>query len=227
MAAGVPVLAVAVLAAEVQAARGGTRLDDVELTYADDGDKTAVWLGDSTAFGIGVTDGLDGVASLVAEARHERVVMLAVSGATLHDVVNAQIHQVDGRQVDRIYISVGANDVTHLTKTGDFRTDYRDLLARLPADVPVTVLGVPDMGAPTRLAQPLRAIAGYRGRQLDAVVRSVVRAQRRQPPTTYVDIEGRTGRAFRDDPHRYFAADQFHPSPAGYGLWADAVLATV
>ena len=225
-AAGVPLLAVAVLAVEVEVARRGENLDEVELTWADDGATPVVWLGDSTAYGVGVTDGAETVASLVAEARDERVTNVAVSGATLDDVVTLQRNEFPtkpGDQPERVYLSVGANDVTHLTRADAFRRDYRDLLARLPTDVEVVVLGVPDMGAPPRLAQPLRSIAGWRGRALDGIVREVIAARPDRDRFTYVDIRGKTGPAFRDDPDRYFADDGYHPSAAGYRLWADAV----
>lgn len=226
LAAGVPLLAVAVLAVEVEVARRGENLDDVELSWADAGDTSAVWIGDSTAYGVGVTDGDDAVASRVARARAERVRNLAVSGATLAEVVAEQLPEVAAADPDRVYVSVGANDVTHLTRTASFRNDYLTLLDGLPATAEVVVLGVPDMGAPPRLAQPLRAIAGWRGRALDEVVRDVVR-DRTDDRFTYVDIQGRTGPAFRDDPDRYFADDGYHPGTAGYRLWTDAVIDTI
>ena len=226
-ATGVPLLAVAFLAVEVELARRGQNLDDVELSWADDGATPVVWIGDSTAYGIGVTDGADTVASIVARARDERVTNLAVSGATLSEVVAEQLPKVEAARPERVYVSVGANDVTHLTRSAAFRSDYRDLLEGLPADVDVVVLGVPDMGAPPRLAQPLRAIAGWRGRALDEIVRSVVLSREDGSRFTYADIAGGTGPAFRDDPDRYFADDGYHPSAAGYELWADVVLASV
>jgi len=229
-AAGGPLLAAAVLGIEVEVARRGQNLDDVELSWHDTGSTPVVWLGDSTAYGVGVTDGSDAVASAVAAVRDERVTNLAVSGATLHDVVTQQLQRLPtgpGERAARVYLSVGANDVTHLTRTEGFRMDYRDLLGRLPADAEVVVLGVPDMGAPPRLAQPLRAIAGWRGRALDEVVRAVVAARPDRDRFTYVDIRGGTGPAFRRDPRRYFADDGYHPSAAGYRLWSDVVLEAV
>ena len=222
-------LAVAVLGIEVEIARRGQNLDDVELTYADAGGTTAVWIGDSTAFGVGVTDGADGVASRVAAERGERVVMFAVSGATMEDMHRDQVPRVAALEPDRVYVSIGANDVTHLTSQVSFASGYDALLGRLPTDVDVVVLGVPDMGAPPRLLQPLRAIAGFRGRQLDGLARRAVAdaPARRDATTTYVDIAGPTGPPFRRDPDRYFADDGYHPSGAGYELWADAVLAAV
>lgn len=226
-AAGVPLLAAAVLAVEVEVARRGENLDEVELSWADDGETPVVWLGDSTAYGVGVTDGADAVASDVAEVRGERVINVAVSGATLAEVVTEQLPRLAAARPSRVYVSVGANDVTHLTRSADFRRDYRALLARLPTDVEVVVLGVPDMGAPPRLAQPLRAIAGWRGQALDAIVRDVVAARPDRERITYVDIRGETGPAFRGDPDRYFADDGYHPSAAGYQVWTEAVLEAV
>jgi lysophospholipase L1-like esterase len=121
---------------------------------------------------------------------------------------------------DLILISVGANDTVHLTGRGTFRHTYEELVRALPSGVPVVLLGVPDMGAIPRFAQPLRAVAGWRGRHLDAEVRRVAG----NTGAVYADIAGPTGPPFRRDPGRYFAADDFHPSDAGYGLWAQAVL---
>lgn len=223
-AVGLPLVAAAVLGVEIELARRAENLDEVELSYPDAGSTHAVWIGDSTAYGVGVVRGSAAVASLVADARDERVTNLAVSGATLSDVLVDQVPQVAAEQPDIVYVSAGANDVTHLTGTDSFRRDYARLLDGLPPGIPVVVLGVPDMGAPPRLLQPLRAIAGLRGRQLDDLVRA---AARTRDDATYVDIAGPTGPRFRADPDRFFADDGYHPNAAGYRLWADAVLATV
>jgi lysophospholipase L1-like esterase len=76
------------------------------------------------------------------------------------------------------------------------------------------------MGAPTRYAQPLRATAGLRGRQLDEIVRAIAA----DADATYVDIAGETGPTMRSDTERYFSVDRFHPSDEGYRLWAEAVV---
>lgn len=164
------------------------------------------------------------MASSIATARAERVVMLAVPGATAADVVRLQLPRVEAEEPAVVYVSVGANDVTHLTSVGAFRHEYRKLLAGLPAGARVVALGIPDMGAPPRLAQPLRSIAGWRGRRLGREIRPLVE---RRPHSAYVDIAGATGRTFRREPDRMFAADRYHPSSAGYGLWSRAVLAIV
>jgi lysophospholipase L1-like esterase len=217
----VPVAAAAVLGVEIQLARTGPTLPEVvhdfESGPADA--PLAVWLGDSTAAGVGADDVSGTVPALVAAETGERLRVLAISGATIEDVLDEQLPLLDGLEPDRIYVSIGSNDVTHLTSRADFESRYRELVRRLP-DVPLVLLGVPDMGSPPRLLQPLRAIAGWRGRQLDEVTRAIAKSTDR---ATYADIAGHTGPPFRHDPNRYFSADKYHPNAAGYELWADAV----
>ena len=220
--AAVPVAAAAVIAVEVQLARTGPSLPDVahEFETGPADAPLAIWLGDSTAAGVGADEASATVPARVAAETGDHLLVLAVSGATIEDVLDEQLPRLDGLEPDRIYVSVGSNDVTHLTSRDDFRDRYRELVRRLP-DVPLVLLGVPDMGSPPRLLQPLRAIAGFRGRQLDGEIREVASSTDR---ATYVDIAGHTGPPFRRNPDRYFSADEYHPSGEGYELWADAVI---
>ena len=226
--AAVPVAFFAVVAVEVQLARRGPMLGDVPLELSGRvGEATGlpldvVWLGDSTAAGVGALSPAAALPTVVAAAldRPVDLTVLARSGATVADVVEDQLPLVAGLDPEVVFVSVGANDVTHVTGREAFERSYRRLVERLPPGAEVVMLGVPDMGAIPRLAQPLRALVGFRGRQLDEVVRDVAGTT----GSTYVDIAGKTGPEFRDDPDRYFAADRYHPSEEGYRLWADAVL---
>jgi lysophospholipase L1-like esterase len=149
--------------------------------------------------------------------------VLGRSGARLADVVSQQAPQVAAlppdQSPDLVFVSVGANDVTHLTGNNAFRSDYLGLLDLLPSSASVIALGVPDMGSVPRFAQPLRALAGWRGGTLDWDVE-----QMRDNGADYVNIADFTGPAFGADPDRYFAADGFHPNDEGYRLWADTVV---
>ncbi len=219
------------LVVEVQLARGGPRLAERELRYpgaATGAGARAVawWLGDSTAVGVGADHGDDSVAGVLAARTGEGVVMLARPGARVADVVEHQLPEVaPGPGPRRVYVSVGANDVTHLTGRSEFRQRYRRLLDgladRLEPGTPVVVLGVPDIGSVPRFLQPLRALAGLRGRQLDAVIRDEAATR---PGLRFVDIAATTGPAFRRQPGLLFAEDRYHPSSAGYKLWAEAVI---
>lgn len=223
-----PVAVAAVLAVEVQLARSGPDLpDDAPLDHDGrlGGPGAAlrmVWLGDSTAAGVGASSVASALPRLVGQAldRPVEVRSLAVSGDRIADVLLDQAPRVGALDPDVVLVSVGANDVVHLTSTGDFRAGLRTLLRSVPSGAMVVLLGVPDMGAPDRFLQPLRGIAGFRGRQLEEVARSVADEQ----GAVYVDIAGQTGPTMRSDRDRYFAVDRYHPSDDGYGLWAAAVL---
>jgi lysophospholipase L1-like esterase len=212
------------VAVEIQLALSGDRLPELTLVLDRPGSgPRVVWLGDSTAVGEGASSAAGAVPSQVQDGLgmpDASLAVVAVSGARAADVRAGQVPREAGLRPDLVLISVGANDTIHFTGRGDFRRTYEALVRALPAGVPVVLLGVPDMGAIARFAQPLRAMAGRRGRHLDAEVRRVAAVT----GAVYADIAGPTGPAFRRDPHRYFAADDFHPSDAGYGLWADAVL---
>ena len=181
------------------------------------------WLGDSTAAGVGASAPDQALPRQVAArlGRPVDLTVLAVSGHRVADVRDDQVPDVPA-DTEVVVISVGVNDVVHLTREGDFAGRYREVLDALP-DVPVALLGVPDVGSVTRFAQPLRFIAGVRGGTLDAVIDDLARDR----DLGYVDLAGETGPAFRDDPGRYFSADHYHPSDDGYALWADAVVPVV
>lgn len=222
---------VVVLAVEVQLARRGPEpADDPPLEL--DGvvgrgragtAEQVVWLGDSTAAGVGASGRSGALPRQVARAgdRPVDLTVLAVSGDRVADVLADQVDAVPAA-TDTVYVSVGANDAVHLTRAGDFRRDYEAVLAALPDAADVVLLGVPDLGSTPRFAQPLRFLAGVRGGTLDAVIADLAD----EPGRTYVDIAGATGPAFRADPDRLFARDRYHPNDAGYARWAAAVVDT-
>lgn len=227
-AGAVPVVFAAVLGVEVQLARSGPDLPDSTPLHHDGrigGDGPAlrmVWLGDSTAAGAGASSADGAVPRRVARAlgRPVDLTVLAVSGDRVSDVVDDQVGALAALRPDVVLVSIGANDVVHLTSNDAYRDTYRDLVGAVPYGARLVLLGVPDMGAPPRFAQPLRAVVGWRGRQLDRITREVAD----EVGALYVDIAGETGPAMRADTGRRFAADRYHPSDDGYALWADAVV---
>lgn len=233
----VPLTAAVVLAIEVELAIHGTNLPD-STPYRLDGligagvgagpPLRVTWLGDSTAAGVGASRPGTTLPRVVADAlvtalgRPVQLTVLAMTGDRVEDVLHRQVGRVPPG-IDLVVVDVGSNDVTHLTSVRDFRRRYRDVLDRIPHRATVVLLGVPDMGAVTRFAQPLRVIAGWRGRILDTEVAHWARDRR----LGYVDIAGKTGPSFRRHPGRYLAADHYHPSDGGYRLWADAAIPVI
>ena len=234
VATAVPTGILLVLGAEVLLAINGRQLEAVEpfdlsgqLGTATEGELLRVaWIGDSVSAGVGASGPEATVPRLVAAGleRPVRLDVFASSGARVRGALEEQVPRVEGlpEPPHVVVVQVGANDVIHLTDTDGFRSDYAHLLERVSATGAqhVLALGIPAFGTSPRFLQPLRALVGWRGRMLDGEIRELVADTR----ATYVDVAGNTGDEFGDDPDRFYAEDDFHPSDAGYALWADAVL---
>ncbi len=202
---------------------------DAEIVASGFGDPGSplrlVVVGDSTGAGVGAsrTESTVGgrLAATVAEHTQRAVSLrtVAASGARAGDLA-AQLDAALELDPEVVVILIGANDVTHLTPLGSVGRDLADAVRRLSeAGVRVVVGTCPDMGAATVLPHPLREIAAWRGRSVGASERTAVRAA----GGTAVDLAAETGPAFRASPEEMLSADRFHPSDAGYALWADAL----
>ncbi|MFE2755244.1 SGNH/GDSL hydrolase family protein [Actinosynnema sp. NPDC059335] len=180
-------------------------------------------LGDSLAVGVGCarveeTPGALLSARLRAAGHRVDLGVHAVSGAR-SDGLAAQVRAAVPTGVDLALVVIGANDLTSFTPPAVGAGLLHDAVAALRrAGGEVVVATAPDLGVLSHVPPAYRAFVSqasglYARAQADAVVRAggVVAAPGR-------DLLDR----FAADP-RLFAADRFHPSPAGYALIADAL----
>jgi lysophospholipase L1-like esterase len=183
-----------------------------------------VVLGDSTAAGVGAGDAAHAYPTVLAKrlaADGYRVSLLAlgISGARVADVLRGQIDRAATFHPQLVFIGIGANDTIHATRLDAVRTDMAEIINRLQAaGSSLVVAGAPDMRA-AAFAEPLRSIAGWRGRQVAAAIGEVARAK----GVPVVPLAQETGPLFATAPDRYNSEDDFHPSAAGYALWANAI----
>lgn len=182
-------------------------------------------LGDSTAVGIGATEG-SGIAIETARhlSRSRGVEMknLAVSGAQTNDVLVEQLLRIGGFVPDLVLLAFGANDVTHLTTAGSVENDLEKIIGYLlvyNCDVKIVVTGAPDMSTPPRIPWILRGIAGRRTSVLNRVFRRAVETH----DLTFAPIAEKTGPLFRSD-RSLFSPDEFHPNDRGYRTWVDVLV---
>jgi lysophospholipase L1-like esterase len=181
-------------------------------------------LGDSTGAGVGAGDAEHAYPTLLAErlaALGYRVELSshAVSGARVADVLNDQVPRAAKDEPDLVFVAIGANDVTHVTRLAEIREDMEAAIGKLRATgATVVVAGAPDMRAAAFL-EPLRSIAGWRGRQVADAVADAARAM----DVPLVPLAEKTARFFVEDPDDSYSDDLFHPGPAGYRRWADAI----
>jgi lysophospholipase L1-like esterase len=138
----------------------------------------------------------------------------------VHDVLTDQVPHVVSVSPDLVFVGIGANDVTHLTSLGSIRHDTAALLDHLKATgASVVLAGPPDMRAKAWY-EPLRSLAGWRGRQIDAAMEAVARSK----GVTVVPLAKEAGPYFGAHPDTAYASDDFHPGPAGYHAWARVIL---
>lgn len=185
---------------------------------------TFVVLGDSTSAGVGA--GTPERAYPVLLARHlasagrrVRLMNLGISGARVRDVLTDQVPRAEGASPDLVFVGIGGNDVTHLTRLARVRRDMERIVRRLRGTgASVVVAGAPDMRARAFL-QPLRSVAGLRGRQVARAIEGVAIGA----GVAVVPLAVATRPFVSGHPDRYFSEDGFHPGPDGYAAWVAAI----
>lgn len=200
------------------------KLDD---TFGNPGDDavTLVVMGDSTAAGLGAGEPANAYPQLLArrlasDGFRVDLRVFGLSGARVRDVLDEQLPKALEADPDYVFIGIGANDVTHLTSLGDVRSDMAEVLRTLEdrTEAETVIAGAPDMRAPA-FYEPLRSLAGWRGRHVAAAIEDVGREE----DVAVVELAEETGPKFGADPERFHSSDDFHPSADGYELWADAI----
>lgn len=203
---------------------------DGDVGPADADAHRVVWLGDSLAAGLGAIAPELTLPRLVAAhgGRRTRLHVFATPGATSVDVLETQLPALEqlrhglgqiGQGVDAIGVTVGANDIAAFTPRRRFAANL-DRIVRAAGETPVILVSIPQLRDAIRLPHPLRTFASWRAGWLDAVVR---RAARRHHHVHYACVRRRPAWIRRSDRIKFLAADKFHPSGAGYAVWADRV----
>lgn len=189
-----------------------------------------VWLGDSLAAGLGAISPDLSLPRLVATGRdrHTRLHVFAHPGATSRDVVLTQLPALTqlrhglgeiGQRIDAIGVTVGANDIAALTARHRFRRNVVEIV-RGADGAPVVLVSIPQLSDAIRLPRPLRSFASARALWLDLALRRIAA---RRSDVHYVSVRRRPAWIRRRDLRNFLSADRFHPSGAGYAVWADRV----
>jgi lysophospholipase L1-like esterase len=184
-----------------------------------------VVLGDSTAAGVGAGTVENAypvlLASRLAEEHDRRVTLtsLGVSGARVGTVLVEQVPLVAPERPDLVFVAIGANDVTHVTSLDQVHLEMSLLIDALQSTGAVVVVaGPPDMRA-AAWHEPLRSLAGWRGRQVGEAIENA--AEERGVPV--VPLAREAAPYFAAHPEDAYGADNFHPGPGGYAAWARAI----
>ena len=185
--------------------------------------------GDSAMAGVGVHELEEALpvqlAQRVADAtgRPVHVVGYARSGARTIDVLTEQVPLVRQRP-DVSVLVVGTNDVMHVTAPVTLSRSSRALLDALESlGASVVMSSLPRFRVMRLLPHPLMEVVIAYGAVVGAVQR---RAAAPRPLVRHVDVGGAVGPEYFADAGT-LSPDAFHPSAAGYGRIADALLPAV
>jgi|GEM_PF-4812945 len=186
---------------------------------------TVTILGDSTAVGTGASDYTKTYHYQFLARHADRysfdVKNKGVVGARTADLAR-QIESM--RESDIAIITIGGNDVTHGTAWASVERDLASALGTVSQKAKRVVLLTPgDLGDVLIVPYPLRRYWASKSPVLSKLATRVAGDKK----ITHIDIYALGGTQFRDEPYTYYATDLFHPSDAGYKLWADALDAKV
>jgi lysophospholipase L1-like esterase len=158
-----------------------------------------------------------------ATGRRVRVAGYGVSGARTATLTSDQLPRVDGAY-DALVLVIGSNDATHATPWWRFGEQTIAMLegaTRLGA--PVVLAGTPRFSGTRIIPEPLRTMVDT----YSAVLRREQRAAAAGVPgVSFVDLAADASPRFAGVPEAT-SSDGFHPSPIGYGFWADAISPSV
>lgn len=179
-------------------------------------------VGDSSGSGIGATHPALSLAGLVGEKYKDAdVVNVAVTGAKTRDAVS-QLQAMPG-SFDLIVILVGGNDIVYFTPYHQLSKDLGTaLMIACEKGKHVLLSPTGNVGDVLLFPAPVRWILARRSRAIRQLFTEQVAAA--AGDVRYADLY-REGAAdpFFVDPKKYFAADLFHPSDAGYADWFSVV----
>lgn len=186
-------------------------------------------LGDSTVAGVGSPTELESLPVLLAKrvadrvGRSVEVIGFGIPGARTATLTSDQLPLAAGA-FDVVVLVIGSNDATHATPWPDVRRQTVEMLDSANASGALVVLaGTPRFSGTQIIPEPLRTMVDrysgiLRGEQRAAVAEF--------PGVRFVDLAVEASPRFQGRPDAT-SSDGFHPSPIGYGFWADAIAPAV
>jgi len=186
-----------------------------------------VALGDSTGVGQGASNGgyVDRMFRKLERQRPgSHLINLCVSGATTIDLVRDQLDEGIVADPDLVTLGVGINDIGHGLSLQEFARNYQSILDRLKKETHaiVVVTNIPDISSSPRIPSAMRAEYQRTIDQFNQKLREIATTS----GVIVFDIYSITREQLTAHPE-FFSADGFHPSDAGYEMWAEQMWPTL
>lgn len=195
------------------------------INDTDSSKMTYVSLGDSLTAGAGTDKYEESYPYLLAEKLAKgdrRIVNLNYSypGARTADLIRDLLPKAITEQPDIVTLLIGTNDIHGNVSSAVTHDNYDFILKELTAKTraKINVISVPFIGSRTLLLPPYNAYFEARVLSLNKDIKSM--ADKYQ--VNYIDLTTPTAELSRLD-GKHYSKDKFHPSAAGYKVWAEII----
>ena len=177
-------------------------------------------LGDSTGIGVGARNGgyVERIFKrILAERPDAKLTNLCVSGATTSDVLQGQLDRGVAIKPNLVTLGIGINDIGHGVSLEAFAQNFETILRRLRNETQsrIVVTNIPDISSAPRIPE----FARREYQQLIVTFNERLEAIAASHEVTVFDVRKVTHEQLPSHPE-FFSSDGFHPSDAGYELWA-------
>jgi lysophospholipase L1-like esterase len=182
-------------------------------------------LGDSLAAGVGTDNYTESYPYLLASklGGAEQGIILrnhSLPGANTADLISNLLSRVINDNPDIITLLIGVNDIHNRISIRDFKNNYEQILSRLTKETKarIYVISIPFIGADSLMLPPYQTYFNYQTKRFNAVIQELaVKYQ-----VSYIDLYTPTLVLFKE-PGEHYSVDLFHPSAAGYKIWAQII----
>ena len=182
-------------------------------------------LGDSLTAGVGADKYEESYPYLLASRMKNdgtNIVLnnFSVPGAQTKDLISDYLNSAIATQPDVITLFIGVNDVHNHVGRAQFEKNYTYILERLTKETKAKIylINIPLIGSHTTILPPLDYYFEKETDSYNEVIAKLAAKYQLQD----IDLNTPTKELFRFDGTHY-SADSFHPSAAGYQLWADII----
>jgi lysophospholipase L1-like esterase len=184
-----------------------------------------VSLGDSLTAGVGADNYQESYPYLLATklGGPEQGVVLkdySLTGAKTSDLLKSLLPAAVSSNPDIVTLLIGVNDIHNQVSLNDFRNNYEQILDRLTAETTARVyaVSIPFIGADNLMLPPYQFYFDYQTKRFNAVIKELATKY----GVEYLDLYTPTLSLFKKS-GRHYSADLFHPSAAGYKIWAEII----
>lgn len=179
--------------------------------------------GDSTGVGTGAERSEDSIAGRIGNDIPEAdITNISENGLMLAGLRKHLTELPDEVRYDLILLQIGANDVVGIGSLAYVEQELQTVLDEAEAHADqIIVMTAGNIGLSPVFRWPSSRYISHRTR----IVREIfLQEASERSSVTYIDLYKPAGEeVFNTDVPRYYAADRFHPSGEGYGVWYGSV----